>query len=68
TPTLDPLARAASWIALVLAVLQGALGAAAIASGLEPVLRSWHEANAALLIASLVVLTYFAFRPRRVLA
>lgn len=68
TPKLDPLARAASWVALVLAVLQGALGAATIISGLEPVLRSWHEANAALLIASLVVLTYFAFRPRHALA
>ncbi|HET9342246.1 MAG TPA: COX15/CtaA family protein [Candidatus Eremiobacteraceae bacterium] len=68
TPQLDPLARAASWVALGLAVLQGALGAATIVSGLEPVLRSLHEANAALLIASLVVLTYFAFRPRSVLA
>ena len=65
---LDPLVRTAAWIAFGLAILQGTLGAATIASGLEPVLRSWHEANAALLVASLVMLTYFAFRPRRALA
>ena len=65
---LDPFVRTASWIALGLAILQGALGAATVVSGLEPVLRSWHEANAALLVASLVMLTYFAFRPRRALA
>ena len=68
TPSLDPLARAAAWIALALAVLQGGLGAAAVLTHLEPVLRSWHEANAALLVAALVALTYFAFRPRRALA
>lgn len=62
---LDPFVRTASWIALGLAILQGALGAATVVSGLEPVLRSWHEANAALLVASLVMLTYFAFRPQR---
>jgi len=65
---LDPFVRTASWIALAFAVLQGALGAATVMSGLEPVLRSWHEANAALLVASLVMLTYFAFRPRRAFA
>lgn len=68
TANLDPFARIAAWVALALAILQGALGAATILSGLEPALRSWHEANAALLVASLVVLTYFAFRPRRALA
>lgn len=68
TSGLDPFVRNAAWVALALAILQGALGAATILSGLEPALRSWHEANAALLVASLVVLTYFAFRPRRVLA
>lgn len=64
----DPFVLTASWIALGLAILQGALGAATVLSGLEPALRSWHEANAALLVASLVMLTYFAFRPRRALA
>jgi len=68
TTGLDPLARAAAWIALALATLQGALGAATVLSRLEPALRSWHEANAALLVASLVMLTYFAFRPRRAFA
>ena len=55
-------AIAAASTALGLALLQGALGAAAVASGLQPVVRSLHEANAALLVASLVVTTYFAFR------
>ena len=68
TRDLDPVVRTAAWIALALALLQGALGAATILSGLEPVLRSWHEANAALLVASLVTLTYFAFLPRRAAA
>ena len=65
---IDPFVRTAAWIAFALAIVQGALGAATVASSLEPVLRSWHEANAALLVASLVILTYFAFRPRRALA
>jgi heme A synthase len=55
-------AVAAAWTAFGLALLQGALGAAAVASQLQPVVRSLHEANAALLVASLVVTTYFAFR------
>jgi heme A synthase len=55
-------AVAAAWTAFGLALLQGALGAAAVVSRLQPVVRSLHEANAALLVASLVVTTYFAFR------
>ena len=54
----------AAWIAFVLALLQGALGAAAIETRLQPILRSWHEANAALLVAALVSTTYLAFRAR----
>jgi heme A synthase len=54
----------AAWTAFGLVLLQGALGAAAVMSRLQPVVRSLHEANAALLVASLVVTTYFAFRPQ----
>ncbi len=57
------LAFAGAWTAVGLALLQGALGAVAVVSRLQPVVRSLHEANAALLVASLVVTTYFAFRP-----
>lgn len=56
-------AVAAAGTAFGLALLQGALGVVAVESRLEPVIRSLHEANAALLVASLVVTTYFAFRP-----
>jgi heme A synthase len=52
------------WVTLGLALLQGALGVAAVASRLEPVIRSWHEANAALLAASLIATAYLAFRYR----
>ena len=56
-----PIIIALAWsVALVL--LQGALGAAAVASHLAPVLRSWHEANGALLVAALVSTAYLAFR------
>lgn len=65
TAGLDPAARLMAWVAFALAIVQGCLGVAAILTRLEPVIRSWHEANAALLVASLVALTYFAFRPRR---
>jgi heme A synthase len=50
-----------SRLALVLGIVQVALGAATIVSGLEPVLRSVHQANGALLFAALVVLTYVAY-------
>ena len=52
-----PLSR----LALVLAVIQVGLGAATIVSGLEPVLRSVHQANGALLFAALTVLTFVAY-------
>jgi len=50
-----------SRLALILAVVQVGLGVATIISGLEPVLRSVHQANGALLFATLVVLTYVAY-------
>jgi cytochrome c oxidase assembly protein subunit 15 len=52
---------ALSRLALVLGVLQIGLGAATIVSGLEPVLRSVHQANGALLLATLALLTYVAY-------
>jgi heme A synthase len=52
----------AVWCSFGLVMLQGILGALAVASRLEPIIRSWHEANAALLVASLVVTTLLAFR------
>ncbi len=48
--------------ALGLVLLQAALGAAAIVTRLNPIVRVAHEANGALLAGSLVLLTYFAFR------
>ena len=68
TSGLDPAVRVTAWFAFALAILQGSLGVAAIVSRLEPVIRSWHEANAALLVGSLVALTYFSFRRRRAYA
>jgi heme A synthase len=50
-----------SRLVLILAIIQVGLGAATIISGLEPVLRSVHQANGALLFAALVVLTYVAY-------
>jgi heme A synthase len=52
----------AAWTAFGLVLVQGLLGAAAVTTRLQPVIRSWHEANAALLIAALVATTYLAFR------
>jgi heme A synthase len=52
----------AAWTAFGLVLVQGLLGAAAVTTKLQPVIRSWHEANAALLVASLVATTYLAFR------
>ena len=52
----------AAWGGFALVLLQGALGVAAVASRLQPAIRSVHEANAALLLASLVATTYLAFR------
>lgn len=48
-------------VALGLAFLQGLLGVQTILTRLHPVFRSWHEANAALLVGALIALTYFAF-------
>jgi heme A synthase len=48
-------------LALVLGTLQVALGVATVVSGLEPILRSVHQANGALTFASLVVLAYAAY-------
>ena len=62
TAGLDRAARTTAWIALALVVVQGVLGGAAVATRLEPVIRSWHEANAALLVAALAATTYLAFR------
>jgi len=56
-------AVAGAWTAFALVLLQGALGATAVVTRLEPVVRSLHEANGALLVASLVATTYLAFRP-----
>ena len=56
-----PVTIAAS-TAFGLVLVQGVLGAVAVTSRLAPVVRSWHEANGALLVASLVATTYLAFR------
>jgi cytochrome c oxidase assembly protein subunit 15 len=56
-----PRIRTLSWTALALGVAQIGLGAATVASGLEPVLRSVHQANGALLFAALVLLAYEAY-------
>jgi len=53
-----PRIRTLSWIVLALGVAQIGLGVATVASGLEPVLRSVHQANGALLFAALVLLAY----------
>jgi protoheme IX farnesyltransferase len=58
----SPAIITAAWMSLGLALLQGVLGVLAVVTRLAPVLRSWHEANAALLVGSLVALTYLAFR------
>jgi heme A synthase len=51
-----------SSIAFVLVIVQAALGVAAVASRLNPLVRVTHEANGALLAGSLVLLTLSAFR------
>ena len=56
---------AASWVALALVALQAVLGVLAVVTRLEPVIRSWHEANGALLVGDLVVLTLLASRTRQ---
>jgi cytochrome c oxidase assembly protein subunit 15 len=56
-----PRIRTLSWTALALGVAQIGLGVATVASGLEPVLRSVHQANGALLFAALVLLAYEAY-------
>jgi heme A synthase len=56
-----PRIRTLSWTALALGVAQIGLGVATIASGLEPVLRSVHQANGAVLFATLVLLAYEAY-------
>jgi heme A synthase len=50
-----------SRLALGMGFAQIALGAATIISGLQPVLRSVHQANGALLFATLAAATYVAY-------
>ncbi len=59
--TRDPRTRSLSLLALFVATVQVGLGVATVISGLEPVLRSLHQANGALLFAVLVILTYAAY-------
>ncbi|MDQ2816656.1 MAG: heme o synthase [Candidatus Eremiobacteraeota bacterium] len=49
-------------ITLGLALLQAVLGVLTVLSRLEPVFRSWHQANGALLVAALSVLTALSYR------
>ncbi len=49
-----------SWLAFGLAYLQGVLGVLTIVSGLMPILRSVHQANGVLLVATLALITYRA--------
>jgi heme o synthase len=46
------------WLACGLAYLQAALGVATVISGLMPLLRSVHQANGVLLVATLALITY----------
>jgi len=55
----------AAGLALALAVLQLGLGVAAVVSGLVAALRVAHEANGALLVASLVALTFLTLMQGR---
>jgi heme A synthase len=57
-----------SWVALGLVILQGVLGTLTVITRLDPILRVWHEANGALLTATLAVLTYVAYHGQRVQA
>jgi len=60
----------AAGVAIGLALAQVALGVAAVFSRLNPVVRVAHEANGALLVASLVALTFLSmtqFRSRELL-
>ncbi len=50
--------RRVVWLACGLAVAQGALGVLTIATGLMPALRSVHQANGVLLVATLSLATY----------
>ncbi len=52
------------WTACVLAVLQGALGVLTVISGLMPLLRSVHEANGVLLVATLALISYRSYLGR----
>lgn len=52
--------RTLIWIAFVLALLQVGLGVATVVSGLMPALRSLHEANGVLLVATLALAAYRA--------
>jgi heme A synthase len=51
-----------AWISVGLVLLQATLGVLAVISSLNPVLRSLHEANGALLVGALAVQTILAFR------
>ena len=54
----SPDLRALAYAAGACALVQGALGALTVISGLAPVLRSVHQANGVLLVALLAVTTY----------
>ncbi len=52
------------WAACTLALLQGVLGVLTVISGLMPLLRSLHQANGVLLVATLALITYRSFLGR----
>ncbi|MDQ6766677.1 MAG: heme o synthase [Candidatus Eremiobacteraeota bacterium] len=52
------------WIACSLAVVQGVLGVLTVKSGLMPLLRSIHQANGVLLVATLALMTYRSYLGR----
>jgi protoheme IX farnesyltransferase len=54
----------AAYVAGALALLQGVLGALTVITRLDPFLRSIHQANGALLVAALSILTYYAYTRR----
>jgi len=61
----DARIRAFCWTAFGLAILQVGLGVATIVSDLAPALRSIHQANGALLFATLVLLSFEAYAAAR---
>jgi protoheme IX farnesyltransferase len=49
------------WVASGLVVLQGLLGVLTVVTGLMPLLRSIHQANGVLLVATLALITYRSY-------